>query len=113
MLPPRRSALRDHPELSGTLLSVDTFYADVARQAVEAGADIVNDVSGGALDPDMLRQVRPTPSLPACRLWLPVVGIGWRPCPSTVLCCGGSALILRWSRSCSWTPGPDQRMIFD
>lgn len=36
-----------------TLISVDTFRASVAREAVALGADIVNDVSGGNLDPDM------------------------------------------------------------
>jgi dihydropteroate synthase len=35
------------------LISVDTFQAAVARAAVEAGADMVNDVSGGLLDPAM------------------------------------------------------------
>ena len=39
------------------MLSVDTFHAEVACQAVHAGADIVNDVSGGALDPSMRQQV--------------------------------------------------------
>lgn len=38
-------------------LSVDTFHADVAAAAVEAGATMVNDVSGGALDPRMHRTV--------------------------------------------------------
>lgn len=38
-------------------LSVDTFHADVAAAAVEAGATMVNDVSGGTLDPRMHRQV--------------------------------------------------------
>lgn len=35
-------------------LSVDTWRARVAREAVAAGACIVNDISGGILDPDML-----------------------------------------------------------
>lgn len=35
-------------------LSVDTRRASVAAAAIEAGADLVNDVSGGA-DPDMFR----------------------------------------------------------
>ncbi len=35
------------------LISIDTFRASVARQAVEAGASLINDVSGGSLDPDM------------------------------------------------------------
>ncbi len=39
-------------------LSVDTFRASVARAAVEdCGADIINDVSGGNLDPDMFDTV--------------------------------------------------------
>ncbi|KAK4130217.1 Dihydropteroate synthase [Trichocladium antarcticum] len=39
------------------LISVDTYRARVAEAAVAAGADIVNDVSGGALDPAMLPTV--------------------------------------------------------
>src|ERR1700722_541864 len=35
-------------------LSVDTWYARVAQEAVAAGASLVNDISGGRLDPDML-----------------------------------------------------------
>ena len=34
------------------VISIDTFRADVARRAVETGADIINDVSAGA-DADM------------------------------------------------------------
>ena len=53
----RCRALREDPELREVVVSVDTYYASVAREAVAAGADVVNDVSGGAMDPDMLRQV--------------------------------------------------------
>jgi dihydropteroate synthase len=35
------------------VVSVDTFRANVARQAVAVGAHMVNDVSGGQLDPAM------------------------------------------------------------
>lgn len=38
-------------------LSVDTFRASVARSAIEHGADIVNDISGGDLDPEMMSTV--------------------------------------------------------
>lgn len=38
-------------------ISVDTTRAEVARAAIDAGADIVNDVSGGTEDPEMLRLV--------------------------------------------------------
>lgn len=40
-----------------TVVSVDTFYARVARKCIEAGADIINDVSGGLLDDEMLPTV--------------------------------------------------------
>jgi len=35
-------------------ISIDTFRASVARSAIAAGAHIINDVSGGLLDADML-----------------------------------------------------------
>lgn len=38
-------------------ISIDTFRADVARAAVEAGATMVNDVTGGRGDPLMLETV--------------------------------------------------------
>ncbi|GJZ92255.1 folate synthesis bifunctional protein, mitochondrial [Tanacetum coccineum] len=45
------------PEIEGKMLSVDTFYSEVASEAIKKGAHIVNDVSGGKLDSDMLRVV--------------------------------------------------------
>lgn len=39
------------------LLSIDTFHHQVAKQAVEAGADLVNDISGGDMDPMMIPTV--------------------------------------------------------
>jgi dihydropteroate synthase len=39
------------------ILSIDTFYAKVARHAVEAGASIVNDVSAGSIDKDIIDTV--------------------------------------------------------
>lgn len=38
----------------GVTISVDTMRARVAEQAVAAGAALVNDVSGGLADPDMI-----------------------------------------------------------
>ena len=38
-------------------LSIDTTKAAVARRAVEAGAELVNDVSGGRFDPEMTKTV--------------------------------------------------------
>lgn len=35
------------------LISIDTFYASVAEKAVRQGANIINDVSAGSIDPSM------------------------------------------------------------
>lgn len=43
---------------AGVRLSVDTSRAAVAEAALQAGAHVVNDVSGGLADPDMARVVR-------------------------------------------------------
>ena len=42
---------------AGVTVSVDTMRATVAAAALEAGAAVVNDVSGGLADPDMARVV--------------------------------------------------------
>ena len=39
---------------SGSVVSIDTMHADVARRAVDAGATLVNDVSGGLADSAMV-----------------------------------------------------------
>ncbi|MBY8873199.1 dihydropteroate synthase [Micromonospora sp. PLK6-60] len=43
---------------AGIPVSIDTSRARVAEAALAAGADVVNDVSGGLADPDMARVVR-------------------------------------------------------
>ncbi|XP_022150687.1 folate synthesis bifunctional protein, mitochondrial-like isoform X1 [Momordica charantia] len=52
-LVPVLEAVTGMPEMSGKLISVDTFYSEVALEAVKKGAHIVNDVSAGQLDPQM------------------------------------------------------------
>jgi dihydropteroate synthase len=42
---------------SGVAVSIDTMHADTARAAIDAGAQFVNDVSGGLADPGMARVV--------------------------------------------------------
>ncbi|MEU8872774.1 dihydropteroate synthase [Streptomyces javensis] len=42
---------------TGAVISVDTMRATVAERAVEAGARLVNDVSGGGADPAMVPMV--------------------------------------------------------
>ena len=44
----------------GVFVSVDTMRSTVARQALEAGASLVNDVSGGRADPAMMPLVAET-----------------------------------------------------
>ncbi len=39
-------------------ISIDTYKAKVAESAIEAGASIVNDISGLGFDPDMKRVIR-------------------------------------------------------
>ncbi|WP_291720337.1 dihydropteroate synthase [Bernardetia sp.] len=44
-------------EFPKSVISIDTFRSEVARAAVEAGADLINDVSGGNLDKKMFETV--------------------------------------------------------
>lgn len=53
-LPPIRAIKAAFPD---AILSIDTFRADVAAAAVEAGIHIINDVSGGTLDDNMFATV--------------------------------------------------------
>jgi dihydropteroate synthase len=46
-----------HSQFPEAIISVDTFYASVAKAAVKAGASIVNDISGGVMDEAMLPTV--------------------------------------------------------
>lgn len=49
--------IRSLPEADQIAISVDTFHSRVAKAAIDAGADIVNDISGGSMDPDMFATV--------------------------------------------------------
>ena len=40
-----------------TVLSIDTWRASIAKQAVGAGAGMINDISGGTFDAEMLQTV--------------------------------------------------------
>lgn len=61
---------------SEIVISVDTTRSQVAKAAVEAGADIVNDISGATFDPDMLSVV--------AKLGVPVVLMHLRGTPQTM-----------------------------
>lgn len=46
-----------HDQFPDIPLSIDTFRSSVARRAVDAGASLINDVSGSELDPKMMETV--------------------------------------------------------
>ncbi len=45
---------KEFPEV---LISIDTFYADVVKFGYNEGMDVVNDISGGDFDEDLLKTV--------------------------------------------------------
>lgn len=64
---------RRHPQV---VISIDTFRSSVAERAVDAGADIINDVSGGTLDDQMFATV--------AQLKVPYVLMHMRGTPATM-----------------------------
>lgn len=57
-------------------ISVDTFRSSIARQAVAEGARMINDISGGNLDPNMFSTI--------ARLQVPYVLMHMRGTPQTM-----------------------------
>ncbi|ORX43819.1 Dihydropteroate synthase [Piromyces finnis] len=62
---PLIKAIRAEPWGKDIPISVDTFRAEVALQSVEAGADLINDVTGGEGDPRMFEVMAQT-DVPVC-----------------------------------------------
>ena len=60
------SALAD----DGVPISIDTMRASTAKAAIDAGAQMINDVSGGLADPQMLKV--------AAQSKLPYIAMHWR-----------------------------------
>jgi dihydropteroate synthase len=54
VLPVIQQIVKEFPD---AFISVDTFRSKVARQAIEAGAVMVNDISGGEADAGMVAEV--------------------------------------------------------
>lgn len=54
---------------AGAVVSVDTMRAEVAAAAINAGATIVNDVSGGLADPRILQVVAASDALYVAMHW--------------------------------------------
>jgi dihydropteroate synthase len=46
-----------HRQFPEAIISIDTFYARVAAEAVTAGASIVNDISAGSMDKGMIAAI--------------------------------------------------------
>lgn len=64
-------------EFPESVISVDTFRAEIALEAVETfGADMINDISGGDADPEMFRVIE--------RLNVPYVMMHMRGTPETM-----------------------------
>jgi dihydropteroate synthase len=69
-------AIRQHPVIGQIPISIDTTKSAVAQAAIIAGADIVNDVSGGTLDSKMFEIV--------AQLGVPYVMMHMRGTPTTM-----------------------------
>ena len=54
LLPAIEALITNFPEI---ILSVDTYHSEVAKRSVEAGAAIINDISGGEMDKKMIETV--------------------------------------------------------
>ncbi len=54
LLPVVELLIKHFPDI---LLSIDTFRSSIAKKAVASGAAIINDISGGSLDPNMHKTI--------------------------------------------------------
>ena len=57
-------------------ISIDTTRAEIAENAIAAGADIINDISGGTFDPEMFKVT--------ARLEVPIIMMHMRGNPQTM-----------------------------
>ena len=58
-----------HGAADGAIISVDTIHAATAEAAIDAGAHIINDVSGGLADPAMHGLIARTGVVYVCQHW--------------------------------------------
>ena len=54
ILPLLETVLKNFPE---ALISIDTFRSEVAKQCIDTGAALINDISAGKLDENMMQTV--------------------------------------------------------
>lgn len=68
-----KSIVKEFPQ---AIISVDTFRSEVAKQAVQEGACMINDISAGELDPKMFETV--------AALKVPYIAMHMRGTPQTM-----------------------------
>ncbi|KAA3624940.1 MAG: dihydropteroate synthase [Flavobacterium sp.] len=73
VLPALQAILQEFPE---AIISVDTFRSEVARKAIINGAALINDISGGMLDREMINTVG--------QLKVPYIAMHMRGTPQTM-----------------------------
>ena len=73
VIPTIEAVHRHFPE---TVISVDTFYSKVASEAIDTGAAIVNDISAGTIDLEMIPTV--------ATLNVPYIGMHMKGTPKTM-----------------------------
>ncbi len=73
VMPSITAIRKEFPE---TIISIDTFRSVIARNAVELGCDLVNDISAGQLDGDMFRTI--------AALQVPYIAMHMRGTPQTM-----------------------------
>lgn len=73
VIPVVESILKQFPE---SILSIDTFYSKVAEESINAGAGLINDVSAGNLDENMLQTI--------AKLQVPYIMMHMRGTPQTM-----------------------------
>ncbi|MCB0457154.1 MAG: dihydropteroate synthase [Flavobacteriaceae bacterium] len=73
VIPAIESILKQFPE---AIISIDTFRSEVAKQSVEAGAAMVNDIAAGNLDSQMMTTV--------AKLKVPYIMMHMRGTPQTM-----------------------------
>ncbi|MET6997189.1 dihydropteroate synthase [Chitinophaga defluvii] len=73
LLPAIHAIINKYPE---AIISVDTYHATVAEKAIRAGAAIINDISAGDMDPQMLTT--------AGRLQVPYIAMHMQGTPATM-----------------------------
>ncbi len=74
VLPVVELLLKEFPE---AIFSIDTFRSNIAKQCIEAGATIINDISAGSLDDKMFETI--------AKLQVPYIMMHMRGTPETMM----------------------------